>query len=158
VARIDASLKVLVAQMYGMSLAYDEGIVGDDATLYAALWRCGPAAARAGGPWWVRAGSCAAASGRALAAGRNMTDMQGAPHAVALLTQYVRREVARLDALPVEVRRRACLHHGCRGRGRAQGDWIPAGGGGGGGGAMRRVQDLYLGRFQWHPPAESLEV
>ena len=37
--RIDASLKTLVAQMYGMSLAYDEGIVGDDPTLYAALWR-----------------------------------------------------------------------------------------------------------------------
>jgi len=46
VARIDSSLKVLVAQMYGMSLAYDEGIVGDDATLYAALWRCGPITAR----------------------------------------------------------------------------------------------------------------
>jgi hypothetical protein len=39
VARIDASLRTLVAQLYGMSLAYDEGIVGSDATLYAALWR-----------------------------------------------------------------------------------------------------------------------
>jgi len=37
-----------------------------------------------------------------------MTDMQGAPHAVALLTQYVRREVARLDAMPVEVCRCTC--------------------------------------------------
>ena len=37
--RIDASLKTLIAQMYGMSLAYDEGIVAGDPVLYAALWR-----------------------------------------------------------------------------------------------------------------------
>jgi cytochrome b pre-mRNA-processing protein 3 len=64
---ISRNMKELLSQLYGINLAYDEGLSsGNDTVLAAALWR-------------------------------NLFIMKGKPEHLAIMTHYVRRQLHRLD-------------------------------------------------------------